>query len=586
MNTNSSLIYNTSTELYLVFEEGKFEEYETERLVKAFEEVGVKAQVSAANETKKSHEIVLGKNDREVSKKAYSELEKIEKYPTDGGRFLIYSDGASVALAYDEEFGNFSRAIAINYFVENYIKEELILDAGIVHSESFDLPTRLGEMDKKYMDSQWKHMEDTLGEGGGDVVDAFKSFYELYDGEKIISWLAKLYEPNICVCKKFRGESECKHTEFCGTGGFYYSNSARDNIGFLPDAESCAQAMSIIGYSGLNHGLGGPGYVPVIPKDVAEKIWKFAYSLQQDDGFFYHPQWGRNIVLSRRGRDHTWCTRILDDYHIPKKYSQVASQTSAPASAPKQEFAVAPHLETLDAFKAYLKELDIANKSYPAGNTLSAQSTQIYARGQEYINAMVDELTRIYNEYGNGTFHHTVDYYAINGVMKIVGQFTGAGRELPDIERTARACFAAISSDEPVETIVDIWNPWVGFNRCINNIEKCGENGKERALALKKELYADYAKAIRVTKDKLALFRKPDGSFSYFKDRSSHHSQAALVSLPNQNEGDVNATVLGTNNFTYELFTLVNPMGLGRLPFALTKERYLFYKILGEFDKK
>jgi len=462
MNDKNGLIFNSETELAVIFEKDKFEEYEINRFLKSFTDMGITPVVSEDEQPKRTHEIVLGKTGREISLAANKILEEMEKPALDGGRFLIYSDGASVALAYDEEYGNFTRAIAINYFVENYVKEELILDAGIVHSESFDLPTRLGKMDKKYMDSQWKHMEDTLGEGGADVVDAFKYFYELYDGEKIISWLAKLYEPNICVCKKFKGESECKHTEFCGTGGFYYSNSARDNIGFLPDAESCAQAMSIIGYSGLNHGLGGPGYVPVIPKDVAEKIWKFAYSLQQDDGFFYHPQWGRNIVLSRRGRDHTWCTRILNDYHIPKKYSQVASQSEAPASAPKQEFAVAPHLETLDAFKAYLKELDIANKSYPAGNTLSAQSSQIYARGQEYIDTMVDELTRIYNEYGNGTFHHTVNYYAINGVMKIVGQFTGAGRELPDIERTARACFAAISSDEPVEVIVDIWNPWVG----------------------------------------------------------------------------------------------------------------------------
>ena len=561
MNRNNNLIYNTSTELYLVFEEGKFEEYEIERLVKAFEGACIKAAVSGANEKKKPHEIVLGNTDREVSKRAYSELEKIEKYPTEGGRYLIYSDGSSVAIAYDEEYGNFSRIIAIDYFTKNLIKAELMLAEGVVKKESFNLPERLGEMDKVYMDKAWQHMEDTLGEGGDDVVDAFKSFYELYDGEKIISWLAKLYEPNICVCKKFKGESECKHTEFCGTGGFYYSNSARDNIGYLPDAESCAQAMSIIGYSGINYGLDGPGYVPVIPKDVAEKIWKFAYSLQHDDGFFYHPQWPRDYIisekkLSRRGRDHTWCTRILNDYHIPKKYSQVTSQTSAPESAPKQEFAVAPHLETLEAFKAYLKELDIANNSYPAGNTLSAQSRQIQARGQEYTEALVDELTRIYNEYDNGTFHHTVNYFAINGVMKIVGQFTSAGREIPDVERTARACFAAISSDEPVEVIVDIWNPWVAFNRCINNIEKCVENGAARALALKKELYADYAKAIRVTKEKLSLFQKPDGSFSYFKDRSSHTSQAVFVSLPNQNEGDVNATVIGTNNFTCDDMTI------------------------------
>ena len=573
-------VYNSESELYLVYDHAKYEDYEFKVILKPLSDLGITPKVEE-NGRQMPHEIILGRVDRELSMKAYEKLETMEKPGEDGGRIVIYSDASSVAVAYDEEFGNFTKYIALNYFADNLVKPELSLDEGVVYQDSFVIPERLGELDKKYMDLRWNEMAQKLGKDGQEVVDAFKYFYELYDGEKIITWLAGLYDPDICVCKSLHGEKDCKKTNLCGTGGFYYSYSARNNVGFLPDAESCAQALAIIGNCGLSIGLRENCYSAVLPTEIGKKICDFVYNLQDEDGFFYHPQWGKEITLSRRGRDHTWCTNILGTYHVPKKYAQVASATPQVAKeAPKQEFAVAPHLETIDAFKSYLNELDIANKSYPAGNTLSAQSTQIQARGKEYIDVLVDELTRIYNMYGNGTFHHTVDYYAINGVMKLVGQFTGAGLLLPDILKTARACFKAITSEEEPQAIVDIWNPWVAFNRCINNLEKCCPDGKEKALELKAELYRDYAAAIRATKDKLALFQKPDCSFSYFPERSSHTSQGMPVSIPYTNEGDVNSTLMGTTSFTYELFTLVNPLGLGRLPFAQTRERYLFYKMI------
>ena len=330
-----------------------------------------------------------------------------------------------MAIAYDIETGNFTRKIALDYFIENYIKEELYLKAGVVHAESFNLIERLGAMDKAYMDERWQKMSDTLGAGGADVVEAFKSFYELYDGEKIIRWLTALYDPAICVCYGLDGETECKQTKYCGGGGFYYSNSGRDHFGYLPDAESCAQALSIIGNCGMTRGLRGGGYTSVIPEEMADSICDYLYELQEDDGFFYHPQWPRDYIisenkLSRRGRDHTWCTNILHECGRPKKYYNVNASAyktdndlsgflggSTVAAVSKvistADFVVAPHLQTLDAFKQYLKELDIEHKSYPAGNTLSSQSSQIYARGQEYVDAMVEELLRIYNMYNNGT---------------------------------------------------------------------------------------------------------------------------------------------------------------------------------------
>ena len=56
------------------------------------------------------------------------------------------------------------------------------------------------------------------------VREAVRDFYaNFFDPEKLIRWWAGLYDPEI--------------------GGFYYSNSARDNAGFLPDMESTYQIL-------------------------------------------------------------------------------------------------------------------------------------------------------------------------------------------------------------------------------------------------------------------------------------------------------------------------------------------------------
>ena len=587
-------IFNSRSELYLVYDFEEIDDEELTDLVSAIFEVNyLGPRAWGEDEEKMPHEIVIGEVDREISEVAYTYLRQLPAEGEDDVRFLVYSDGTSVALAYDSDVGNFTRGIAIEYFTENYIVDELVLEEGIAYKTAFNLYDYLEKKDNEYFEKRWATITEKLGEGGEEIVAALKSYYELYDGEKIITWLAKLYEPSICVCAKLEGESECLKTKYCGTGGFYYSNSARDNQGFLPDAESCAQALSILGNCGITYGLSGSGYSAVVPDWMAKQICDFIYNLQEPDGFFYHPQWGESITTSRRGRDLSWCTGILKTYNKVKKYTTSSSlpeseyrlETKLGASSVSAvskviataAVAVAPHLETLEKFAQYLEDLDIYNRSYHAGNTLSAQASQIKARGQEYVDLMMDKLNEVYNYYGNGTWHHTVNYYAINGVMKISGRYDGSGMCIPNAELTCRAAFDAIGSDEEVKDIVDIWNPWVAFNNCINNIRKYADNGAEKAEALREELTLEYAQAVINTRDKLALFRKEDGSFSYQKNHSSATSQGAPVAVPKTNEGDVNATVIATNNFTYELFQI---LPVGRVQFCLSKERYVFYKIL------
>ena len=65
---------------------------------------------------------------------------------------------------------------------------------------------------------------------GNDSVEALSAIYGFYD-EQMYLWLARLWDGDV--------------------GGFYFSNSARDNPQFLPDLESTMQALMHLDLSGL-----------------------------------------------------------------------------------------------------------------------------------------------------------------------------------------------------------------------------------------------------------------------------------------------------------------------------------------------
>jgi len=598
--TPENLIFNESSELYLVYDPEKISQERLDKFTYKFFELGIFPRAVPVGSEQHEHELLLGMTDRKLSQTAYTRMDRMDKNSDEDTRYCFYSDGSSLAIVYDEDCGDFTRDIALDKFLSDYLSAELCLAEGPHEEEMFNLYDRLSENDAAYFEKRWANLSTQLGEGSEELIKALQSYYSLYDGEKIVTWLSNLYDPNICVCKALDGESECKKTKYCGTGGFYYSNSARDNVGYLPDAESIAQAFSILGNCGITYGLPSGGYKGVVPDWMAKKICDYIYNLQESDGFFYHPQWGKDITLSRRGRDLSWCTGVLETYNVPLKYYapssasyDLPSETELPTRLGASSVTavskvvntatveVADHLKTPEAFAAYLESLDIYNKSYSAGNTLSAQGSQIKARGPEYGEILINKLNEVYNYYGNGTWHHTVNYYAINGVMKISGSYGRWNAEIPDGELTCRASFAAIGSDEAVKDVVDIWNPWVAVNNVLGNI-KAHSPDPNKANKIRESLYPYITQAIYDTRDKLALFKKDDGSFSYQQTHSSSSSQGAPVAIPGANEGDVNATTIATNNFTYEIFQF---LGVSRIQFALTKERLIFLETVNNLPE-
>ena len=600
-----NFIYGTENPFYLVYDPEEIAPDIINGLIDKFWYAGVSVEPHSMHAEPEEHELVIGNVGREISTTAYSRLDRIDTNTDNDLRFCVYSSGSSLAIAYDEDREDRCLSKAIDYFEENFIDDTLSLKSGVAYQEAFDLYEYLAEVDSEYYGERWTKIATLAGEYGSDLVSALQSLYGIYDGEKIIKWLANLYDSNICVCQGLYGEASCKRftdpdnaPAICGTGGFYYSNSGRDNYGFLPDAESTVQALGFIGSSGIAAGVGG-NYVSVVPDWMGEQIVDFIYNLQDPDGFFYHPQWGKAIGNSRRSRDYNWCRNILSAYGVKTKYqtmgdleveetsavllpSRLGSSVVMAASkvvAVEGETLIPDHLKTLDAFKAYVYGQDVPNKSYVAGNNFSSQLSQIKTRPAEYGEFLIEHLNEVSNNYNNGTWHHTVNYYAVNGVMKISGVYSGLKAAIPNASLACKAAFAAVSSDQETGGIVDIWNTWEAVVRVLSNIGSYAEDGEKVVEELRKEILASAASAIIATRDKTSAYLKSDGSFSYTKTSSSANSQGVPVAVQNTNEGDVNATVIGS---LYMVNSIFSSLGMNSYNVTLCRslERAIFYDVV------
>ena len=380
----------------------------------------------------------------------------------------------------------------------------------------------------------WEKLADRIGgEVGVRLAESIRYLYSLYSSE-LADWFAGLYDPTV--------------------GGFYYSQSARDKeyaeyegerCRLLPDAESTYQALRFIKSSGMS----GDNFDKSIPARMREQIINFVYNLQDPDGFFYHPQWGKNIGISRRGRDAWWAKDMLSIFGVPMKYQTM--ETATPAT--NKELLIPDHLKSREAFKKYLIDSDIANKSYSLGNSLASQHAQIRAMG--YMDMCVDFITE-HQHADTGHWHPVTSYGAINGLMKISGVYNLAGRPIPHALEGARSAIEALIAPEPIVGIVDLWNTWVAISQLTANLRKHGgDEGASQADEIVRDVWTLAPRAIEITREKIAPFKKEMGSFSYLRDFPAPKSQGTMVTVPMLPEGDVNATLMATSELTTAIYS-------------------------------
>jgi len=359
---------------------------------------------------------------------------------------------------------------------------------------------------------------------GKEVSDAVYKLNTLFD-ENIYKWLASLWDGK--------------------NGGFYYSISARDNEGFYPDMESTAQAIGSLTSNGI---ISEKTPVPIA---MQKKMVAFMKAKQhEDDGYFYHEQWGKDVSTSRRARDLGHATGIIAAYGDKPLYPTAIERIKAAAAAGATESentTVPEHLRSKEAFLEYLNSLDINGKekqgnSYPVGHRIGQQTSEIAAAGLKDV--CIDFLNS--TQRPNGFWEDTLNHASSNGAMKISCTYVRFGAPFPNIMTTFKSALDVLLSDSPYSCITEVFNPPFTLLNLLEIMEKTGDT--ENLAKAKSMLRENAVRMLEITYERLLPFKKPDGSFSYCKTCSSHWSQGKPVCIKDSFESDVNANSLANGS--------------------------------------
>lgn len=389
---------------------------------------------------------------------------------------------------------------------------------------------------------------------GKEAADALRRLYDFY-GTAWLDWLATLYDPE--------------------RGAFYYANSSRDNEQFKPDCESTCQALVMMSYFGA-FDCYGDDYTKALPREMRDRCVKFIQSLQSDvDGYFYHPQWGSNIGAARRGRDLNQCLMILNAFGEKPPYPTALERLSSGSDEVKA--ALPAHLLSKEAMLAYLEKQDINHNSHMMGHTISSQNSQIASAGFakfvcDYINERQNPETGLWEEEAN--------YSTLSGVVKVGSALEGLGSYVHHGDKLVDSTMDIILSDVPPIWIIYVFNPWGGFSKAIAGAAREEREALERGETLaysvksiREKIYARLPELIDKTIEKLSLFKKPDGSFSYNPDSSQPKTQGVPVSL-GENEGDVNGLACAMHYTMRGIFTV---LGIKKIP-MISHEKFLQFR--------
>lgn len=492
----------------------------------------------------KSNYIVVGNVDCDLAKEAYKKFESYvnvdDLFDNRQSAWLIYVKNGSVAIAYSDIL---AKKDAIDYLVSIAKGVSFAPANGVLAKETLEIDEYIQELRALEQSSEMEAIGSVLG---SDALKSFKKLYSIFDQDLYI-WLANLWCPD--------------------NGGFYYSVSARNNEGFLPDLESTGQALGTLDRSGLSAAYSGK-WANMLPDDVKVKLLSFAKDMQAEDHYFYHPQWGTSINRSRRGRDAGWARTIITGLGGTPNYSFIGDTSvenmsrltqslnnNDKAVAVSKVVAVAASdaiYNTKESFIAYLDSLKFSENSYSAGNAINSTVSAIKNHG--HWDTLRNYLTEHQNK-ENGLWEEEVSYQSVNGLMKLCTCF---GSSFPNAEKALDSAIEILLKplDDELTGITYVYNPWVAIANLLNAVSH------ETKAELRKMLYSNAADIFTMTNEKLSAFAKDDGGFSYLRDYSSPFSQEALVAVSGSAESDVNATSIAISTvvrYMEEVFDLTFP---------------------------
>ena len=164
--------------------------------------------------------------------------------------------------------------------------------------------------------------------------------------------------------------------------------------------------------------------------------------------------------------------------------------------------------------------------------------------------------------------------------MKLAGNYPHLRASLPNATKSLKSAICAALSDERMKFVCEVYNPWAAM--CSIFKANNNQNDEEELRALRDELIENAPALIKKNAEKVSVFKKDDGSYSYFKKMSSSVSQRAPVAVPRTNEGDVNATTICVNS---NLRSLREALEIPMIPVFCHEDGDLFFELIENAPK-
>ena len=548
-------------------------------------------------------EIVIGDTTRSVTAAAKSELEKLKASGASTYGYIIYFDGKSVSVYWEHEQLS---SLALAKFESICVKSKrLELTSGVIDSKIYTQ----AELEQ---DAKWQAIETTAS---SEVYQALRNWYGLFNGPYTVGWLANLYDPEI--------------------GGFYYSNSARDNEPFRPDLESTYQALNwLSSHKAINYND--------LPNEMKAQIVAFAKSTQSaEDGYFYHKQWGdrSQLQVDRYGRDLTWATWLIKNLKVDtdgdgvgeQQYpnycapslkceehaknggscstvssvsyrvdasvgvtspfgstvssavSRAASSVVRPTASTGLNFSSADaFIESLATYNATVKE-----NSGNAHN-INALQDDIWAKGydDELLDFLDNAQAEVYEEQTasgeepSGCWQYTADYKLVWGLHKYMPFYnaSGRGRTVTYHKELVESCMKVILSPADGKYAVnDIMNMWTAINHVITNAKTYAKDKVPELQAMVRDNALDL---IAMSSEKILQFRLEEGTFTTDTSLTSRANLYGVSISLGAKEADVNANLL-VGNLANAPF---NTMGFSPVPLCTSDDGEMFVETISELE--
>ena len=335
-------------------------------------------------------------------------------------------------------------------------------------------------------------------DGASLSVDEALSKLDAQFDSRCFNWLLGLYDPS---------------------GGMYYSESAREYSEFRPDIESTCQGIGrMLGVCGIN--------INNMPDELKKRTVNYLRECQdKDDGYFYDPQFGKNVDNAKRERNTNYAVDMIKGLGGTCKYRLPSER--------RKLFAYENKYTSRAAMKEWLDSLPWETNPYYACHEVSAsfETACAYDLGAyvaEYVESKQDPETGLW---GGG-----LNYVALSAAMKASTVFKTYTRPYPNVDKMLESLIYIVRNRVP-DTSAMLCNPIYLLTYAKISF------GDVYPADIQRKIDENMIDLIDALTYMTSRFKRSDGGFSYLPTKSIPISQGALVGLGLE-ESDVNGFAL------------------------------------------